>query len=381
MIRRKQIKMNAKDVSTGNKSIIKACLGPVTFVVIFVILLTMITYMMRPSGDTKNRFMGFYAEPRNSLDVIMIGSSPTYSSCVMPELYGEYGIKAYPLASNVQRPMAGKYLVREADKTQSPQLYMFEMRMYTGTEESLTINMGYTREVTDNMKYSFNRIACINAMVHRDVNSEDGKKYTYYFDIFKYHSNWISLINLDQVTSLTYVKKDPYKGYKITDKVGPVDTPSIMTDPAPAELDPYQAKALYDLLDELDRQEADALFYLAPYDMPPEDAGKFETIKNIVESRGYDWLDMNHHYDEIGMDFSRDFSDYGIHTNAIGARKCTIFLGEYLRDHYDLPDHLADDAADESWDAAYANWQDEYEKAVVEIDRRIEAGDFFEIEE
>ena len=47
-----------------------------------------------------------------------------------------------------------KYLVEEAEKTQSPALYIFEMRMFTMEDAGLSDNMAYTRGVTDNMKYS-----------------------------------------------------------------------------------------------------------------------------------------------------------------------------------------------------------------------------------
>lgn len=372
--------MKDKTASEKPNKKIYAAVTAAVFAVLFTLILTALTYMMRPSGDTKNRFMGFYAEPKNSLDVILIGSSPTYSSCVMPMLYGEYGIKAYPLASNVQRPAAGVYLVNEAEKRQNPALYMFEMRMYTADEDSITMNMGYTREVTDNMKYSANRIAAINTLVHDRLNSEDSKRYTYYFDIFKYHTNWISLINRDQLGSFAFSRPDPYKGYKITDKVGPIETPAVPTDAEPSALDPYQEKALSDLLDRLDKTDADALFYLSPYEMKEGDAGKYAYIKKRVEERGYRFLDMNLYYDEIGLDFGRDFSDYGIHTNASGARKCTEFFGEYLRENYTLTDHRNDASSDASWDEAYEKWQNDYDEAVRMIDERIENEDWFVLE-
>lgn len=363
-----------------NKLQAKPILGGIVFVVAFIITLTALTYMVRPEGDTKNRFMGFYAEPEDSIDVILIGSSPTYSSVVMPQLYGEFGIRSFPLASNVQRPVAGAYLVREAEKTQDPDLYMFEMRMYTGTEESFTMNMGYTREVTDNMKYSFNRIATINAMVTDEANSSDNLRYTYYFDIFKYHTNWISLVNGSQWRSFDFTVLDPYKGYKITDKVGPAEKTVIPEDISAVPIDPDQEMALMNLLDLMDEMGKPALFYLAPYAETPEEASKFAYIKEIVTSRGYDFLDMNEYTDEIGIDFSCDFSDYGIHTNAAGAQKCTAFVGSYLRSHYDLPDRRDDKLRDTSWDEAYKNWQSEYEEALKTIARRVEEEDYFVME-
>ncbi len=369
---------------------IRRILPAVVFTAIFIVLLMPLSYILRRGGDTKSRFMGFYAEPKDSLDIVMIGSSPTYSCCVMPELYGEYGIKAYPLASNVQRPIAGQFLVKEAEKTQAPALYMFEMRMYVGLEVGLGGNMAYTREVTDNMKYSANRIDAINAMVTQHITTEDTDKYTYYLDIFKYHSNWGNLIDPVQLRSWRFSSPDPLKGYKITDKVGPAEAAPVPDDPVPMDLDPYEEQALQDLLATLKETGAQALFYVSPYVLKEEDAEKYAHIRDVVEAAGYDWLDMNQYYDEIGLDFSRDFSDYGVHTNAVGAQKCTVFLGEYLRDRYDLPDHRTTDDSeqasgtvtgdDPSWDAAYTLWRSEYEAAIPIIDQRIETGDFFVFE-
>ena len=365
-----------------DKNFIRPLTAALAFVMIFVLTITTLTYILRPNIDTKSRFMGFYAEPKDSLDIVIIGSSPSYSFISTPQLYGEYGIKAYPLGSNVQRPIAGRFLVREAEKTQSPKLYMFEMRMYTGIEEGLGSNMAYTREVTDNMKYSFNRIAAINAMVTTHMTDIDTEKYTYYFDIFKYHSNWDSLIRPAQWRGWRFTVPDPYKGYKITDKVGPAEAPAVPADPVPGGLDKYQEQALADLLVELKDVDAQVLFYVTPYVLEDGTAEKLAHIRDVVEAAGYDYLDMNLYYDEIGLDFSSDFSDYGIHTNAVGAQKCTVFIGNYLREHYDLPDHRTDEdkASDPSWNEAYEKWHAEYEAALPVIDRRIEEGDFFQYE-
>ena len=51
----------------------------------------------------------------------------------------------YPLSSNVQRPAAAEYLVEEALKTQSPELFVFELRMYTYEEGDMMDNMAYAR--------------------------------------------------------------------------------------------------------------------------------------------------------------------------------------------------------------------------------------------
>ncbi len=138
----------------------------VIFIGIFLLALLPVSYIVRTNGDVKDRFSGFYAEKEDTIDIVMIGSSPVFPYYSAPMLWGETGIAAYPLSSNVQRPAAMKYLVKEAEKTQSPSLYIFEMRMYTMKDEDLRANMAYTRGVTDNLRYSANRDgACIGRPV------------------------------------------------------------------------------------------------------------------------------------------------------------------------------------------------------------------------
>ena len=139
-----------------------------------------------------------------------------YPYYAAPKIWADYGITTYPLSTNNQRPKAAKYLIQEAEKTQNPSLYIFEMRMYLASDEDLTQNMAFTRGVTDNMKYSWNRIQTINALVD-DVS----ERYTYYFDIFKYHSNWKTIVMPSQLAAFRYENEHPLKGHFISDEIGP----------------------------------------------------------------------------------------------------------------------------------------------------------------
>lgn len=340
------------------------------FLGIFLYLLMTITYIIRTNGDVKDRFTGFYAERDHSIDMVMIGSSPVYPYYAAPMLWGEYGIAAYPVSANLQRPIAAPYLVEEVEKTQSPGLYIFEVRMYTARETDLTNNMAYTRGVTDNMKYSWNRIRTINAMVE-----DRAERYTYYFDIFKYHSNWKTMVLPEQIACFRYEKKDDQKGYVMTDEVGPCEAvvTSHITEKTP--IPEFQEDCLYQLLDLLKEKELQALFLLSPTVMEEEKQQMYNYMEEIITSYGYRFLDLNRHYEEIGMDFATDFSDYGGHTNALGAEKCTAFLGEYVKKHYELPDRRQETGY-ESWDASYEQWKTEMETARTVITERIRTRDY-----
>ena len=54
--------------------------------------------------------------------------------------------------------------------------------------------------------------------------------------------------------------------------------------------------------------------------------------------------------DEVGIDFSVDTYDAGLHLNVTGAEKVSKYLGEVLKDEYNLEDHRNDEILKVIWD-------------------------------
>ncbi|MCM1174306.1 MAG: SGNH/GDSL hydrolase family protein [Blautia sp.] len=345
------------------------------FIGIFLLALVPVSYIVRTNGDVKDRFSGFYAEKDHTLDIVLIGSSPVFPYYSTPKLWGETGIAAYPLSSNVQRPAAMKYLVKEAEKTQSPSLYIFEMRMYTMEDGGLSENMAYTRGVTDNLKYSANRVETIQALV---PESED--RLSYYIDLFKYHTNWKMFAFSSEWKNWRYEKANELKGFQIKDEVGPTARPAAGGEggefPIPAEQEAY----LRDLLQYLQENELQALFIVSPYGESLEEQQMFNYMEKIVEEAGYHFLNMNNYYDEIGIVFEEDFADYASHTNAVGAEKCTAFLERYLLENYSFTDKRGNSSYS-SWDEAYTLWRVKAEEAGEVIAAHIANEDYAVMEE
>ena len=337
----------------------------VIFVVIFLFAFISVSYIVRTNGDVKDRFSGFYAEKNDTLDIIMIGSSPIFPFYSAPKLWGETGVTMYPLSSNVQRPVAMKYLVEEVEKTQSPSLYIFEMRMYTMEDEDLSENMAYTRGVTDNMTYSINRIRTIQAMVPK---TED--RLSFYVDIFKYHTNWKMLTLKSELMNWRYHKESELKGLEVKDEVGPISMPTAAGAEGEMEISAVQEGHLRDLLEYLKNNKYQALFIVSPYNITLEEQQKFNYIDGIISDAGYSFVNMNNFYDEIGIVFEEDYADYGSHTNAVGAEKCTDFLEEYLLDNYEFEDKRGNSVY-KSWDKAYELWTERLDEAKDKIEEHI----------
>ncbi|MBR4669429.1 MAG: SGNH/GDSL hydrolase family protein [Butyrivibrio sp.] len=351
----------------------------IIFILAILWLIPHLTYCIRTNGDVKDRFVGFYAEKRNTIDAVVIGSSPVPYCISTPKIYGDMGITMYPLSSNMQRPVATKYLVEETLKTQDPDLFIFEMKMWQAEDEALINadkekNMGHTREITDNMKYSLNRIRAINAMVKPEnaeydeegKMKEDYKRFNFYFDICKHHSNWKTLAMWSQLRTFFYAYPDDLKGFVVSDEVEPAEKENFhsVTDieKMPAEQEEY----LDDLIACLKKHNKDALFIITPYAVSEEEQKKINYIRDHVTERGYNFLDMNQHLDEMGFDETTDYKDGGTHTNIMGADKVTAWFEDYLTENYVKTGILGKN--DRSSGAKYDSWKRSYDLWLKELE-------------
>ena len=67
------------------------------------------------------------------------------------------------------------------------------------------------------------------------------------------------------------------------------------------------------------------------------------------------------------MDFSKDTYDGGLHLNLSGAEKITEYLGEFLRNEYELPDHRSEKELQEIWDQKIILYEREKERQYAEL--------------
>ena len=72
--------------------------------------------------------------------------------------------------------------------------------------------------------------------------------------------------------------------------------------------------------------------------------GRYQTAKKLTEGCGAAYIDFNleEPLKEMGIDWEYDFYDPH-HLNPIGARKTTKYLGDYLAEHYDIPQNQCEE--------------------------------------
>ncbi|MBQ0027461.1 MAG: hypothetical protein KBS96_02545 [Lachnospiraceae bacterium] len=337
----------------------------IIFLCIVFILLSCSTYIVRTNGEVKDRFAGYYAEDKNSIDVIYVGASPVGASFSPGLLWHETGITSYPLSSNSQPTKSIKHLVKEAYGRQKPQLFVIEVRMFAEDLKEQEEDLAHIREVTDNMRQSPNRIRTINALVN-----DKKERYTYYFDIIKFHSNWQMFADANELKKFNYAVKNTDKGAVFSNEYMELSKGLPEIDPDMYDymeaISTEQEEVLRDLLSYLKQNNIPALFVATPQFIRAHYFGNMHYIGSVVNEYGYDFYDMYSRPEDYGFDFDRDLKD-GSHTNTYGSYKCTLAIADYINSNYSIDTSLSNES-ESDWQEAYESfvraWEDATNNAV-----------------
>lgn len=320
----------------------------ISFILIFLLLLTGVSYIVRTNGDIKDRFTGFYAEKKDSIDVLMFGGSTIATSFSPGYMWGEFGFTSYPLSSNTQRPKAIRYLLEEAYKYQDPEVVVIELRMFTYEDEVLKEDEPHIREVTDNMRYSLQRFKTVYNMTDGVEAFDD--KLSYYFDIIKYHSNWAMFFETEELQKVDYSKADLHKGFEHPEEIlfHNEEYDRYISTEEKVAIPKEQEVELYKLMAFLKENNQDALFVVTPCIYGPHYYAQMNYMKDIVEQEGFAYLNVHEH---VNYDCATDYLDGG-HSNILGAKKCSQLLGETISREYGLVDKRSQDGFT-SWDESF----------------------------
>ncbi len=337
--------------------IIKRTARIMVFVAAFIYLFIHVTYVFRePLSHTREHTTGFYAEKDNSLDAVIIGTSCTFSAIVPMQLWGEHGIPAYDMCTNVMLEESMKYALREVLKTQDPKLVIIDIAPFMNGHRAATYSSGGSvdkqalRYNTDGYKMSLNRIRLINELV-----DDKRERFNYYLDLMYYHSN-----PEPDMGYWNWEMKNLSRGYSNLqiENIYDDNKEAVFSD-REYEINEDEMRELDRLLEEAGRFGGHVLFITEPYfnvEGKEEMAYRAACFQRHIEEAGYDFLNMHDIRTEIGLkgaeDYSMDYNHYNIH----GATKITSYLGDYISSGYGLPDRRQEPGYEE-WNRDYEEWE------------------------
>ncbi|MBQ8189743.1 MAG: hypothetical protein IJZ44_08200 [Lachnospiraceae bacterium] len=314
----------------------KSVLKCICFIAIFAVLFVYVQEVLRDKWadgeyNPSTKIKGFYAEEKNSLEVVFIGSSQVYADIAPAVLFHDYGITSYDFCANEQPIWISYYYIKEVLKHQDPKVIVLDVFTVYGADYEAE---GVTHFSLDDLPMSFNKIEAINASV------PPGERYAYYFPIAKYHNTWVDLSQ--RKTELAfYHEKDPYKGYSpfvFAAEYAESAKPEVVMQ---TECEPIPDRALLwlnQIVDLCEEEGVDLLLTKTP-NGHAERQKLYNSVAAFAQERDIPFYNMN------------VLADGQAHVNVIQAEKISQMMGDYLVAHYDLEDYRED--------PAYLSWHED----------------------
>ena len=268
--------------------------------------------------------VGIKEEKENTIDLLVLGDSETYTSISPMQLYRDSGITAYICGQSQQRIFESYNLLKLALKTQKPKMVILETNaLFRYKTKNLEIEKFFAEQL-----YS-------------------------YIPLFRYHNIWKLPFEGEDSGKLQY------KGFRLRDKVKAYSGGEYMKKTEEiAEIPEWNKECMEDIIS-LCKENGIELVLVSVPSPRNYNYKKHNALEQYAKEQNLTYLDLNLENDVLGMDWSKDTMDKGDHLNINGAVKVTEYLRGYLLDNYEWEDHRMDENYDD-WNILVK----EYEKVV-----------------
>ena len=348
------------------------------FLVAVILTFFLQQYVLRRIDNNSLRMQGFFLEEDNSLDVVVIGASDVYAGFASAYAYGKYGYTSYPFATQAAPASVTLAQIKETVKHQNPKMIIIELNAYLYRDNDLPSEASH-RFFTDNVPWD---------EIKRDYIKEyidDDKRLEYYLPIIKYHGSWTDYPwKLKYLTSSLMMDRRGYslfRGYKTIANqfTSPVKTfnEQLADDDSTLPLGSVGERYLRETLEYLQENDIhNVVFMRFPHIVYNKSYTRYQRTNEagrIIESYGYDFVNLERYALEEGFDVTHDFYNWD-HLNVYGSVKLTDYISEMLINDYGLtPGELSDEKKAE-WQNSADFFDTIYDYCEVMIGRRLKLG-------
>ncbi len=341
----------------------KKILINIASVCLIVLLLALLQRLFVPkymSSIHEGNLIEEYYDEVKAHDVIFIGDCEVFSNVSPITLWEQYGIPSYIRGSAQQLIWQSYYLLEEALTYERPKVVVFNVLAMKYDEPQ---KEAYNRLTLDGMKLSGLKLRAIKASM-----TEDEALITYLFPLLRYHSRWSELTGED----LKYMfEKETlsHNGFLMR-----VDTKPVTVVPKGKKLPSYEfGENSYDYLERMTRlckeNGIELVLIKSPSVYPYWYEEWDEQIVEFAKDNDLTYINFLEHTEEMGIDYSKDTYDGGLHMNLSGAEKFTSYLGQLLQEKFQLPDRREDEQLVKIWQEKldfYYAMKDDQEKELKE---------------
>lgn len=298
--------------------------------------------------ESREKLDPFFERARD-IDVLFLGDSHMLSAVYPMQLWHDYGITSYNLASYNNTIPVSYWLMRCVMEACTPKLVVVDIN-YINYYGVVGGRSGDVHTALDGLPMSrTKRMAIDDLMSDPEAMDDYGNRYVdlkkeFFFPLALYHSRWSELTREDFQPTM-----NSQLGAQMQISVAEPADYDIIADAVDEQGVGFEY--LRRIIDECGRRGVQVLLVNVPF--PPagdEDQLYSNAVYYLAEECDVDYIDFVY-MDQI-VDYSTDCYDPSSHLNPSGARKVTDYLGEYITEVCGVPDRRQE-AELAGWDADY----------------------------
>ena len=308
-----------------------------------------------------------------SVDAIFLGSSHAGEEISPMQIYKETGIPTYNLGTSCQPTDASLFLLYETFKTQSPKYVFLDVSSLFLSPESGNEGRTY---ILDSSSFSKEKIRLATSCgdgkgLKANIFAKSEELISVLFPLYKYHANWSKLTKnnfnfgiskKNNYSTFGFDMFSDYAGEPLlwadlneieAQMLGTMDSPFFVGKINEADVHKLQdSDAIYNnhvtsesmiylkrIKETCDKNGAVLILAKNPVIMFPNlyrsswTRSKSAEIKKIASELQIEFLDLQYDFD-LGIDYKKDFKDFGMHLNYYGDKKVSSFFASYLKARY-----------------------------------------------
>lgn len=299
----------------------------ILFVLIFVLISYVLTYLLIPGNNTKKYGIikigefDILQEKENTIDAVFLGDSVVYSGISPMEIWNEFGYTVYDCAQPAQLTATSYDMLQAAIEGHNLKVAFFEADVLFRDKKNTPKN------------YYFDQ------------------KFKKFFPLSTYHNNWKEKILKFLNTGDDFTELNVYKGYRYIHKIKGVTVQKKLNKTDKIIEIPKTSVDAFKKMIRLSKEKNVKLVLIGDPNLTNFSYERYNAVNKLAKEYGIEYIDLNKD-NPLKIDWSKDTKDMGKHLNYWGAKKVSKFIGEYLKKTGLLEDHRNDEKY-QSWNEAY----------------------------
>lgn len=302
----------------------------------------------------------YYEEPVKDHQVLFIGDCEVYENFSPITLWEDFGITSFIRGSAQQLIWQSYYLMEETLRYEKPEIMVYNVLPMEYSEPQ---NEAYNRLNLDGMRMSVSKLRSIKASM-----TKDEEWISYIFPLLRYHTRWDELTSED-FKYLLHKDTISHNGYLMR-----VDVKPVTSVPKGKKLPDYQFSDIsYSYLDKMTaickKNDVTLILVKAPSLYPYWYEEWNIQMVEYAKKNNLSYINFLDYTNEVGIDYSTDTYDAGLHLNTSGAEKLASYFGKILKDDYGLIDNRTNPEIADQWNQKVTFYEQKKTEQYEELEK------------